>query len=166
MRRLPASFAATVAAAAAFAIATPASAANISAVTSVNVVKPVKLTKLQDIDFGTLTFADFTGSRTIALSRAGAVTCAADIVCSGATRQARFNVSGSNRLTVLLTYSGGTLSNGTDSIPFTADGPATLTMPNSGAQGTNFDVGGSLSVSSALVGGIYTGTMTVTAEYQ
>ena len=166
MRRLTASFAAYVALAAAFALASPASAANVSAVTSVNVVKPVKLTKLQDIDFGALTFADFTGSRTVALNRAGAITCAADIVCSGATKQARFNVSGSNKLTVLLTYTGGTLSNGTDSIPFTADGPATLTMPNSGAQGLNFDVGGSLSVSSTLVGGIYVGTMTVTAEYQ
>ena len=87
-------------------------------------------------------------------------------MCSGASKQARFNVSGSNRLTVLLTYSGGTLSNGTDSIPFTADGPATLTMPNSGAQGIGFDVGGSLSISPALVGGIYSGTMSVTAEYQ
>ena len=73
MRRLSASSAAFVALAAGLAIAGPASAANISAVTSVNVVKPVKLTKIQDMDFGTLTFADFTGSRTIALSRAGAI---------------------------------------------------------------------------------------------
>lgn len=166
MRRLSATLAALLALAAAFAIAGPASAANISAVTSVNVVKPVSLSKLQDMDFGTLTFAGFTGSRTIALSRLGAITCAADIVCSGVAKQARFNVQGTNKLTVLLTYSGGVLSNGIDSIPFTANGPASVTLVNSGAPGSDFDVGGSLAISPALVGGVYTGTMTVTAEYQ
>lgn len=152
--------------AATLAAAGPARAASIAAATSVNVIKPVQLTKLQDMDFGTLTFAEFAGTRTIALSRAGAMTCAADIVCSGVPRQARFNVIGTKQLTILLTYSGGTLSNGTDSIPFTADGQSTITLTNSGAPGTNFDVGGSLAISPTLVGGVYSGTMTVTAEYQ
>ena len=39
------------------AVASPASAAQTNAVTTVNVVKPVSLSKLQDLDFGTLTFA-------------------------------------------------------------------------------------------------------------
>ena len=163
MRRLRIPLAVFVAAAV---MASPATAAQTTAVTTVNVVKPVSLAKLQDMDFGTLTFGGFTGGRTIVVSRAGAITCAVDIVCSGAARQARFSVAGSNKLTVLLTYSGGTLSNGTDWIPFTANGPATITMPNSGSQGISFDVGGSLSINSALVGGIYSGTMTVTADYQ
>ena len=147
-------------------LASPALAATTTAVTSVSVVRPVSLAKLQDMDFGTLSFAGFTGTRTIVLSRLGVVTCAADIVCGGTGKQARFNVTGSKQLTVLITYSGGTLSNGTDSIPFTPDGQATMTLTNNGSPGTNFDVGGSLSVSSALVGGIYTGTMAVTADYQ
>ena len=147
-------------------LASPALAATTTAVTSVSVVRPVSLAKLQDMDFGTLSFAGFTGTRTIVLSRLGVVTCAADIVCSGTGKQARFNVTGSKQLTVLITYSGGTLSNGTDSIPFTPDGQATMTLTNNGSPGSNFDVGGSLSVSSALVGGIYTGTMAVTADYQ
>ena len=150
----------------ALATATPASAAQITAVTSVNVIKPVALAKLQDMDFGTLTFAGFTGTRTIVLSRPGAITCAADIVCSGTTKQARFNITGTNRLVVMLTYTGGTLSNGTDSIPFTANGPASVTMINSGAPGLDIDVGGSLTVSPTLVGGVYSGTMTLTADYQ
>ncbi len=144
----------------------PAIAAQVTAVTSVNVVKPVALSKLQDMNFGTLTFAGFSGSRSIVLSRLGAITCAADIVCSGSSQQARFNVTGTNRLTVLLTYSGGTLSNGTDSIPFAADGPASITLTSSGSPGTDFDIGGSLTISPALVGGVYSGTMTVTADYQ
>ena len=151
---------------AAVAIASPATAAQTTAVTSVNVVRPVALSKLQDMDFGTLSFAGFTGSRTIALSRLGAVTCAADIVCSGVGKQARFNITGTNKLVVLLTYSGGTLSNGTDSIPFTANGPASVTMINSGAPGLDVDIGGSLTISPTLIGGVYSGTMTVTADYQ
>jgi len=39
-------------------------------------------------------------------------------------------------------------------------------MNNSGAPGLDFDVGGSLTISPTLVGGVYSGTMTVTAEYQ
>ena len=147
-------------------MAQPAAAAQISASTSVNVVKPVSLTKLQDLDFGTLTFSSFTGTRTVVLSRAGAVTCAADIVCSGAPKAALFNVQGTNRLVVLISVTGGTLSNGTDSIPFTPNAPSSITLTNSGAPGTDIDVGGSISVAPALIGGTYTGTLTVTADYQ
>jgi len=148
------------------ALATPAVAAQTTAVTTVNVVRPVSLSKLQDMDFGSLAFAGFTGTRTITLSRVGALTCAADIVCSGVPKKARFNVQGTNRLVVMITYTGGTLSNGVDSIPFAPDGPASITMVNSGAPGLNFDVGGVLTISPTLVGGVYSGTMTVTADYQ
>ena len=148
------------------AFATPAHAAQISAVTAVNVVKPVSLSKLQDLDFGTLTYSSFTGTRTIVLSRAGALTCAADIVCSGVPKQARFNVQGTNKLTVLLSYTGGSLSNGTDSIPFVPNGPSSVVLTSSGVPGIDFDVGGTITVSPSLIGGAYSGTLTVTADYQ
>ncbi len=154
------------AAIAATVLAIPANAAQTTAVTTVKVIRPVSLSKLQDMDFGTLSFAGFTGTRTITLSQAGTLTCAADIVCSGVPRQARFNVQGTNKMVILLTYTGGTLSNGVDSIPFTADGPASIMMTNSGAPGLNFDVGGTLTVDPTLIGGVYSGTMTVTADYQ
>jgi spore coat protein U-like protein len=147
-------------------LAMPAGAATTTSTTTVNVIKPVSIVKLQDMDFGTLTFAGFTGTRTITVSRAGALTCATDIVCSGAAKQARFNIQGTNRMVVLLTYSGGTLSNGVDSIPFTANGQSSITMINSGAPGIDLEVGGSLTISPTLVGGVYSGTMTVTADYQ
>ncbi len=146
--------------------ATPAYAAQIAAVTSVNVVKPVSISKLQDMDFGTLTYSSFTGTRTIVLSRAGALTCAADIVCSGVPKQARFNVQGTNKLTVLLSYTGGALSNGTDSIPFVPNGPSSVVLTSSGVPGIDFDVGGTITVSPSLIGGAYSGTLTVTADYQ
>jgi len=144
----------------------PASAASITAATGVNIVKPVSMTKLQDLDMGTLTFNSFTGSRTVVLSRAGLVTCATDIVCSGAPKAARFNVQGTNRLVVNIVVGGGTMGNGVDSIPFTPDAPQSITMINSGAPGLDFEVGGSITVSPTLVGGSYTGTLNVTAEYQ
>ena len=146
--------------------AAPAYAAQIAAVTSVNVVKPVSISKLQDMDFGTLTYSSFTGTRTIVLSRAGALTCAADIVCSGVPKQARFNVQGTNKLTVLLSYTGGSLSNGTDSIPFVPNGPSSVVLTSSGVPGIDFDVGGTITVSPSLIGGAYSGTLTVTADYQ
>jgi hypothetical protein len=39
-------------------------------------------------------------------------------------------------------------------------------LPNSGAPGIDFAVGGTITLSAALVGGTYTGTMTVTSDYQ
>lgn len=152
--------------AAAALIAAPASAAQITAVTSVKVVKPVSLTKLRDLDFGSLAFGSFTGTRTVALSQGNVLTCAADIVCSGVAQTARFNIKGSNRLTVVISVTGGTLSNGTDSIPFTPDAPSTVVLPNSGNQGSDFDIGGSINLDPNLVGGIYSGTLTITADYQ
>lgn len=145
--------------------ATPATAATATASTTVNVYKAVVISKLQDLDFGTLVISGFTGTKAIVMARTGVVTCATSIVCSGTTKQARFNVQGSNNQVVQLTVTGTTLSNGTDSIPFAPDSQSTITMINSGAPGINFDVGGTLTVSSTQVGGTYSGTINVTADY-
>jgi spore coat protein U-like protein len=63
--------AASLLVATALATAAPASAAQITATTSANIVKPVSLMKLQDMDFGTLLVANYTGTRSIVMSRAG-----------------------------------------------------------------------------------------------
>lgn len=147
-------------------IAVPAQAATITAVTTVNVAKPVQLMKLQDMDFGTVILSGFTGTRTVAISQAGALTCGTNLVCSGAVKPARFNVQGFNKMTAGITVTSGTLSNGIDSIPFAPDAPTSVYLPNSGAPGVDFNIGGTLTVSSTLVGGTYTGTINVTADYQ
>ena len=143
-----------------------AQAAQTTAAVSANVVKPVQLTKLQDMEFGTLLVSNYTGTRTVVLSRSGAVTCGADIVCSGATKQARFNVQGTNRMVVLISVASAGLVNGTNTIPFAADAPASVTLTNSGAPGLDIDVGGTLTVSGIIPGGLYSGTLNVTADYQ
>jgi hypothetical protein len=100
------------------------------------------------------------------MSRLGAVTCSVDITCSGATKQARFNIQGTNRLVVLITVTSGGLTSGAYSIPFTPDAPSSVTLTSSGVPGNDFDVGGTLSVSGTIPAGLYSGTMTVTADYQ
>ncbi len=143
-----------------------AGAAQTTAAVSANVIKPVQLTRLQDTEFGTLLVSNYTGTRTVALSRSGVITCAADIVCSGATKQARFNVQGTNKMVVLISVSSAGLVNGSNTIPFTADAPASVTLTSSGVPGNDFDVGGTLSVSGTIPGGLYSGTLNVTADYQ
>jgi len=155
-----------IAIAATLAVATPASAAQVTAQASVNVVKPVTLTKLTDLNFGTVTFNTGTGSVVVAISQAGVVSCPAGVVCTGATSAAGFNVQGTNKMTALITVTPGSLSNGTDSIAFTPNAPSSVYLPNSGSPGIDFGVGGSISIGANNGGGTYTGTIGVTAEYQ
>ena len=148
------------------AAASPAEAAQISAATSAKVVKPVSLTKLQDMDFGTLLVTNYTGTRNAVMSRAGVVTCPTEITCSGAPKQARFNLQGTNNSVVLISVTSAGLVNGSNTIPFTADAPTSVTLTNSGAPGVDIDVGGTLTVDGSIPGGVYSGTMTITANYQ
>lgn len=143
-----------------------AGAAQITAAASANIVKPVALTKLQDMDFGTLLVTNYTGTRNVVMSRAGAVTCPTEITCSGAPKQARFNVQGTNRMVVLINVSSTGLVSGGTTIPFTPDVQSSVTLTNSGAPGADIDLGGTLTVNGAVPGGLYTGTLTITADYQ
>ena len=143
-----------------------AHAAQITATMSANIVKPVQLTKIQDMDYGTLLVSNYTGTRNVVMTRAGAVTCPVEITCSGAPKQARFNIQGTNKMVVGISVTSGGLVNGTNTIPFTPDVAGTVTMTNSGAPGTDVDIGGTLTVNGAIPGGLYTGTLTITADYQ
>lgn len=143
-----------------------ANAAQITATMSANIAKPVQLTKIQDMDYGTLLVSNYTGTRNVVMTRAGAVTCPVEITCSGAPKQARFNIQGSNKMVVGITVTSGGLVNGSSTIPFTPDVASSVTMTNSGAPGTNVDIGGTLTVDGSIPGGLYTGTLTITADYQ
>jgi Domain of unknown function (DUF4402) len=145
--------------------ATPAAAASSTATTTANLVKAVTLSRVRDLDFGRLTFNPFTGTRAITLSRGGVFTCAIDILCSGTPRTARFNIQGTNKLVALIRVGSTSLSNGTDSIAFVADAPLLVILAGTGGPGIDFDVGGSITVPGTLIGGTYTGTVTITADY-
>ncbi len=146
--------------------AAPAYAAQVTGQAAIKVVKPLVLTKLQDLDFGTVTLSGAAGSQTISISQTGVVTCPAAVMCAGAPKAASFNLKGSAKSVVILTVPNVLLSNGSDTIPFTASAPASVTVPNSGNAGVTFGIGGSVAVVDTVEGGLYTGTVTITAEYQ
>ena len=156
----------SIAALAIIAVPASADAAQITAAATANVIKPVQLTKLQDMDYGTLLVSNYTGTRNVVMTRAGSLTCPAEITCSGATKQARFNVQGTNKMVVGISVTSAGLVNGSNTIPFTPDVITSLTLTNSGAPGTDVDVGGTLTVNGSIPGGLYTGTLTITADYQ
>ena len=113
--------------------ASPAAhAAQFSSSAAIKVVKPLKLTKLQDLDFGTVTLDGTTGraddqhqpGRRGHLPRGAGLRRRAEA--------ARFNVQGTNRAVVIITVPNVTLSNGSDTIPFTARCPGDDHLPNSG----------------------------------
>ena len=45
-------------------------------------------------------------------------------------------------------------------------GAATVTLTNSGAPGTDFNIGGSMVIGAATIDGLYTGTVNVQVDYQ
>lgn len=146
--------------------AAPSGSASVSA----NVVKPLILTWLQDLDLGSIVLGPGTWSNvTVGISRSGVLTCAnANVTCSGVTKVAQYNVSGSNNNVVRITAPNVSLVNQNDPsqrLTLVVDSPGSVTLTNSGPPGTNFSLGGSISVNSTTVGGTYSGTFNVTVDY-
>src|SRR4029079_17351072 len=98
----------------------------------------------------------------VSISRAGTFTCAsANLTCSGATQVASYNVSGTNNRVVLISAPNVTLVNQSDptkTLTLVVDNPGSALLTNSGPPGTNFSLGGSISLSSTTVSGTYSGT--------
>ena len=169
------------------ALPAPAQAVTATATVSAKIVKPLVLTGGGTISIGTLitpSAATFSNTFTIqpALTQTGTY-CQTGFTCTGTPSAAVFNVQGTNNtpfnltvpLTVTLTnttYTGGGAAptmtlNTTNSVSANnVSGVYVMTVPNSGAPGLDFYVGGSLTVTQATAGGSYAGTFTVTADYQ
>jgi hypothetical protein len=152
------------------AAAAPARAATVVAAVTANNVKPLLLTKLQDLDLGSVTLGPGVWSNaTVSLSQAGVLGCAnANITCSGATMVSQYNVQGSNQQTVRISAPNVTMVNQSDStqtLTLVSDAPATLYLTNSGFPGVNFSIGGSVTLNSTTAAGTYVGTFNVTVDY-
>lgn len=178
----------TVVAGLAAAVAMPgaAQAATANATVRAQVLKPLVMTGGQTLDLGTIvtpSSATFSGTFTIdAAATQSSTFCAAGFVCSGTVKSAMFNLQGSNNAnitlnvptTVTLTLQGAagtppTLTLTTRNSYSATNSPTgnyTITLPNSGSPGSNFYVGGSVTITEAAAGGTYQGTFTVTADYQ
>ena len=68
-------------------------------------------------------------------------------------------------VTIIKTASSLTGSNG-GTLAFTPTGQATATLPNSGALGVDFFIGGDIDIVPATVDGTYSGNINVTVDYQ
>ena len=156
------------------AAAVPAQAApvraTVNAVVRASVLKPLTLTRLQDLDFGTLVLGPgIWGSETISVSAAGVRSCSANVACSGAATGARYQLAGTNNATVLISAPAVVLTNTTDTskqLTMTVQAPPSVVLPNSGNPGLQLGVGGRITVSSATTPGLYVGTLEVTVDYQ
>lgn len=156
-------------AAAATIAATPAAAqvsvSNGPVTATARVQKPLTLTRLDDIDFGTILVQ---GSDTISIDYTnGNLSCGApaNLTCSGATKRAQYRVTGTNNQNVTVSKPDVTMSNGTDSLTLVLSGPATVNLTNSGSTGNTFYVGGSIAIDENVSVGTYTGNLAITVEY-
>jgi hypothetical protein len=167
-RRLATIAAAAAATAAAF--GSPASAASINATAKAKVVKPLTIESRQNLDFGTIMLGPGTWSGAVVrLSQDGTLTCPASVTCAGATSTAIYNVAGSQGEIVVISAPPVTMVNQADStktLTLTPDAPATVRLANSGNPGSNFNIGGAITVNSTTADGNYVGTFNVTADYQ
>ena len=167
-----------VATVAAFALtATEAAAAPVSATADATararIVKPLVLTSTQNFDLGIIVL---TGAgpytATVSLNKSNTFNCdgnSGNVTCSGTHTRASYNVAGTQGQNVTIASGPVLLSDGvalTPDLTLTPDHDATVTLANSGAPGTDFWVGGSLSVPSTAADGVYTGTFALTADYQ
>ena len=153
------------------ALPAPALAVTQNASVRVTVVKPLTLTALQDFNLGTITLQPGTWSGvTVGISQSGVLSCAsANLICSGATSVARYKVTGTNKQTVLISAPNVTMVNQSDptkTLTLAVDGPSQVLLTSSGQPGVDFNLGGSITLSSATATGNYSGTFNVTVDYQ
>lgn len=142
--------------------AVSAQAATATADARATILSPVVVTKTSDLEFGVI--ANGTSGGTVTVSTAGARTCGAGLVCSGAVTAAGFGVVGVTAQTVGISVPANvTLNGGGSSMTATLSASdATIVLDGTDA----FTVGGVLTVGAAQASGAYTGTFTVTVNYQ
>lgn len=150
--------------------AAPALAESKVVTISASVTKPLALSWVQNLDLGSVALGPGTWSgAVIGISRTGTFTCAnANVVCSGLTQVAQYQVTGSNNQVARISAPNVTLVNQSDptrTLLLTVDNPGTVALPNSGQPGAIFSLGGSLSLSSETLSGLYSGTFNVTVDY-
>ncbi|MCA0208726.1 MAG: DUF4402 domain-containing protein [Proteobacteria bacterium] len=144
--------------------ASAAHAASASGTATAKILRQITLAKTSDLQYATI-ISGATAS-TVGVSTAGAVSCGANLTCTGTTTAANFNVQGTNGAVVLVGGDSSVTLNG--SLGGTMSSTLTYSAPNItlSATGGSFQVGGTLSVGANQASGDYSGTFNVTANYQ
>lgn len=148
--------------------AMPASAQSTQASASASIRKPLILSRVADLNFGTILLSGSgTFSSVVSVAQDGTFTCpAASFTCSGTTSPAVYNASG-NRGSVTVTADPTlTLTNALgETLSMAVSAPTTVNLTNSGFPGTNFGIGGSLTLTNDTKDGVYSGSFNVTVNY-
>lgn len=142
-----------------------ANAATGTGTATAKVLLPLTVTSTADLDFGVIV-PSTSAAGTVVVSTAGAVTCGVT-TCIGTPNAGAFGVTGTAGQVVSIaagagpfSVAAGSNSMAVGSLTFSA---STLTL--TGGSGS-FNVGGSLSVAANQAEGDYTGSYTVTVNYQ
>jgi len=154
--------------------ATEAAAAPVNATSNATakarILKPLVLASTANFDLGIIVLAGAGAyTATVSLDRANTFNCdgnSGNVTCSGTHTRASYNVAGTQGQSVTIASGPVSMTNGTDTLTLTPDHNTTVALTNSGAPGTDFFVGGSLSIPSTTSDGVYTGTFALTADYQ
>lgn len=143
-----------------------AQAASANAVAKARILKQLTITRIADLDFGTIVTG--TVASTVAIDAAGTRTCGTGLTCTQTPSAAKFTVTGSNNQVLTVSAPASvTLSNGTNQMIAALSVPATLNLGNSGNTGTSLTFGGTLNVGANQVDGIYASPeFAVTVNYQ
>lgn len=133
------------------------------------IVAPITITHRagEALNFGIIV-PDTTASSTVAISTAGVGSVTGNAVVVDATGQQAdaFDVAGDPNRSFSISTTGGTVSNGAQSMAFTTSYQTTSGSGTLNAGGTaSFTVGGVLTVGAAQAAGTYTGSYSATVTY-
>lgn len=145
--------------------ANAAQAATATANAKAQIIKAITVTQKNDLDFGTIVSG--VAAATVALTPASARTCGVGLVCAGTAVAAKFEIGGTAAQLVNISTSDAILtSTGNPSMPASLT-VSVGTMTLAGVAATDaFTVGGTLSVGANQAQGVYSGSFTVTVNYQ
>ncbi len=138
------------------------------------IIKPLILTKVDDLNFGTITMLPTLTTQTVSVSQAEAGSCGGtDLTCDfPADPAASFTVAGVGTQTLTVDVGGAlggavptalvNTADAAESVPFTVDAPLTTDLVDGvGA----FAIGGAIVVSASTVDGTYDADLNVTVSY-
>ncbi len=143
--------------------ATAAHAATATADAQANILAQVTVASDGSaLDFGTIVTG--AAASTVAVNAAGAATCGAGLVCSGTTSAAGFDVTGTTGEVVDISADASVTLTGPSGTMTASLTPSATSLTLAG--GDSFTVGGTLNVGANQADGAYSGTFSVTVDYQ
>jgi len=148
----------------------PTGGAANNAKASAKIVKPLTLVATQDLSLGTILLVGTAAyNATVSLAHDGTWSCSnTNVDCSGTHQVAKYKVTGTNNQVVTINAGNVTLTNANDStktLLMTTSNPGTMNLGNTGSVGTEFSLGGAITVADTTADGTYNGIFNVTVNY-